>query len=81
MFGLRAHERAKKLTNFYVKYKIRPLVLKLGKLYCALPPNNNFDGLPRAREGTDRARTSTDVSGRASRVDYTAVYRKVLVLV
>ena len=30
----------------------------------------NFEGLPRAPEGTDRARTSTDASGRTSRFEH-----------
>ena len=39
----------------------------------------SFEGLPRAPHCTDHARISTNVSGRVSRVDYSAFSRKVLV--
>ena len=48
-------------------YKIMPLVLKPGKWSHPLPrEKKNFERLPRAPECTDRAETSTNVSGRAS---------------
>ena len=47
-------------------FKIRPFVLKPGKSFYPLPPENNFERLPRAPECTDRAETSINVSGRAS---------------
>ena len=58
-------------------HKIRPLVLKPGKWPNPLPPEKkNVEGLPRAPECADRARTSINVSGRASRVDRSAFRQK-----
>ena len=53
-------------------YKIRPLVLKPGKSASPLPPGKKPERPPRDPEFTDRGRTSTNVSGRGSRVDYLA---------
>ena len=44
-----------------------------------LAEKQSFEGLPRAPECTDRARPSTSVSGRPSRVDYSAFSHKLLV--
>ena len=72
-----------KQTTFHryvrTRHKIMHFVLKPGKSSCPHPPKKTLWGLPRAPEGKDRARTSTDVSGRAPRVDYLAFCPKVLV--
>ena len=51
-------------------------ILNPGKSSCPLPPENKFEGLPRAPHCTGCARTSTNVSGRASRVDLSAFCEK-----
>ena len=81
MSGLRALVIGPEADNIFSvrTYQRMPLVLKPGKLLYPLQPNKNFEGLPRAPEDTDRARTSTNVSGLASRVDCFKFCRKVLV--
>ena len=79
------------MTTFHryvrTRYKIWPLVLKPGKSSYPLPPRKKkIERPPRASQCTDcapvctdRARTSTKVSGRALRVDYIAVCQNVIV--
>ena len=71
-----AHESLREKTENILPirtYTIRPLELKSEKSSCPLPPGKKtFERPPRAPECTDRARTLTSVSGRASRVDYMA---------
>ena len=52
-------------------YKIMPIVLKPGESSHPPPPKKKLGESPRAPEGTDRARTSTNVSLRAFPVSST----------
>ena len=49
------------------------------ELVLSTPAGKNFERPPRAPKWTDRARTSTNVSGRDSRVGYSAFRQEVLV--
>ena len=80
--GLCAHESLGQKTDTILPVrtdKMSPPVLKPGKYSYPLLPEEELERLPRAPHCTDRARASTNASGRASRVDYLACREKVLV--
>ena len=62
------------MTGTYVQNKASRT--ERGESSHSLPPKKHFEGLPRASEGTDRAQTSTNLAGRASRVDFSAYGHK-----
>ena len=59
-------------------YLVQSKAVVQDKSSYSFPLKNKFKGLSRAPEGTDRARNSTNVSGRVFRADHLALCQKML---